>query len=80
LEKPCKTMEVIVNTVVLSTDRACRGIRHVKNRLEINLSGGWPIFGLLKTRVPEISRTVSSLRLLVAGGAQHFSSAAERDR
>ena len=30
LEKPCKTMEVIVNTVVLSTDRACRGIRHAK--------------------------------------------------
>ena len=29
-EKPCKTMEVIVNTVMLSTDRACRGIRHAK--------------------------------------------------
>jgi len=29
-EKPCKTMEVIDNTVMLSTDRACRGIRHAK--------------------------------------------------
>jgi acyl CoA:acetate/3-ketoacid CoA transferase alpha subunit len=29
-EKPCKTMEVIVNAVVLSTDRAYGGIRHAK--------------------------------------------------
>ena len=56
LEKPCKTMEVIVNAVVLSRDRACRGIRHAKknhlpgrrDRLEINLSGHWPIFRSLK--------------------------------
>jgi len=35
-EKPCKTMEVIVNAVVLSTDRAYRGIRHPK---KTHLSG-----------------------------------------
>ncbi len=29
-EKPRKTMEVMVNAVVLSTDRAHRGIRHAK--------------------------------------------------
>ena len=29
-EKPCKAMEFIVNTVVLSTDRACRAITHAK--------------------------------------------------
>ena len=31
-EKLCKTMEFIVNTVVLSTDRADRGISHAKKR------------------------------------------------
>ena len=30
LEKPCKTMEVIVNAVVLSTDRACCCHPHAK--------------------------------------------------
>ena len=30
VEKPCKTMEVMVNAVVLSTDRAYCGIRHAK--------------------------------------------------
>src|SRR4029453_11289451 len=88
-EKPCKTMEVIVNTVMLSTDRACRGIRHAKknpfsvrrDRLEINLSGRWPIFRSLKNprslNFTERKRLKGS-SLLVA--LSTFSSAAERDR
>lgn len=88
-KKPCKTMEVIVNTVMLSTDRACRGIRHAKenpfsvrrDRLEINLSGRWPIFRSLKN--PRSLNFTERKRLKGSSlpvALSTFSSAAQQDR